>query len=150
MELAVLLGRPTDRFHCQKVTYGRLPFTLCHAAFITHGNRCIHVTEFWCLKPGFRHILSSNAHKCVFTNHVSSAASESEFDHANRIVSESGCASLYNVKVFKMSKLAMDCLLTLWSFQWVASLLRNRPWNQLHNFSVPRHEICWERTTLMH
>jgi len=44
----------------------------------------------WRLKLGFRLILSSNAHKCTrkvcFNRPCTLVASESEFDHANRIL----------------------------------------------------------------
>jgi len=67
---------------------------------------------FWRLN-GFRRILSSNAQKCTqkvsFYEPSTSAASESEFDHANRILRlKSSRVSLYNVKVIKMSRLAID------------------------------------------
>ena len=50
--------------------------------------RCIRVIGFWRPKLDYICIPSSNAPKCTrkarFINHVPSAASESEFDRANR------------------------------------------------------------------
>ena len=54
-------------------------------------------------------MLKSAPEKCVFTNHVPLAVSESEFDPVIRILRlKSSCASLYSVKVIKMSRLASD------------------------------------------
>jgi len=44
-----------------------------------------------------------------------SAVSESEFDHANRILRlRSRRASIYSAKIIKMPKVAIDCLLIAW------------------------------------
>ena len=65
--------------------------------------------------------------------------------------SESKRARLYSVKVIKTSWLAIYRLFILSMVaKRIASLLRNRPWNTLHNFFVLRHARCWERTTSMH
>jgi len=67
--------------------------------------------------------------KSAFLQPCTSAASESEFDHVNRIQClKSRRASLYPVKDIKMSWLAMDRLLVLESLQL---LLRNRLQNYL-------------------
>jgi len=53
-------------------------------------NRCIRMLGFWHLKRGFNHIVSFSAQECArkvcFYKPCTSAASESEFDHANRIL----------------------------------------------------------------
>ena len=63
------------------------------------------VINFWCLKPGFRRIPSSNVWKCArkvrFHNPCTSAASESEFDHANGFLSLNE-----GMLVFTVSRLA--------------------------------------------
>ena len=74
--------------------------------------------ECWRLKQGFRHILSSNARrracKVHFYKPPTLAAYESEFDHANIILHlKVGVSD--SVEVIKMSGLAIDCLLILWS-----------------------------------
>ena len=58
---------------------------------------------------------------------------------------ESRRASLYSVKVIKMSRLAIDRLFILWLLHVVASLLRKR----LHDIFVLRHAKQLERTTPM-
>ena len=60
--------------------------------------RCILVIDFWRLKPGFRCILSASDRKCE-----QNSAPESRRD------------SLYSVKIIKMSRLAINCLVILWS-----------------------------------
>ena len=49
------------------------------------------VIEFWLLKPGFRRVVSFNARKCArqvpfYKPFITSAASESEFNHTDRIL----------------------------------------------------------------
>jgi len=85
---------------------------------VYHGG--IRVIKFWCLKPGFGCILSFNARnwawKMRFYKPFTMAASESEFDHENRILClKSRRASLYSGKIIKMSWLANGRLLILWS-----------------------------------
>jgi len=82
--------------------------------------KCIRVIRFLHLKPGFRCILSSTVQKCAwkkrFYKPCTSAAPESEFDHAKRIPClKVGVLVLYSVKIIKMSRLAFDCLLIPWS-----------------------------------
>jgi len=75
--------------------------------------RCIRVIGLWHLKPGFRPILSSNAQKCTWKVHLykpfTSVASESQFNHANRIpYRKVGVIVSKSVKVIKMSRLSID------------------------------------------
>jgi len=57
--------------------------------------------------------------KVRFYKPCTSGASESESDHTNRILRlKSRRASLYSVKVIKMSWLAIDRLLILWSLRY--------------------------------
>jgi len=82
------------------------------------GNKCIRVLGFWRLKLGFRHIVSFSAEKCDlkvrFYKPCIMAASESEFDHANRILRlKVGVLVLYSVKIIKMSRLAINHFLIL-------------------------------------
>ena len=102
-------------------------------------NRHTRVIGFWHPKPGFRHTLSSTARKYAWKVHFykssTSAASESDFDHANRIL------RLSSVLVYIVSRL-LKCQAEL-------SLLQNRLWNQMHNFLVLRYGRRWERTTRM-
>jgi len=109
------------------------------------NNSYIRVIEFWRLKLGFTRILRFNTRKCAwkvyFYKPCTLAASESECDHAYRILhlKRRRASLLYSVKVIKMSRLAIDRLLIPrplhGSLPW--------PWNRLHNLSTLRR---WERT----
>jgi len=84
------------------------------------GYQVDRVISFWHLKPRVDHILSSNARECPcivgFYKPCTLAASESKFDHTNRILRlKSKRAGLYSIRVNKMSGLAIDRLLLLWS-----------------------------------
>jgi len=115
--------------------------------------RCIRVIEFWRLKPGFRRILSSNARKCTrkvrFYKPCTSAASESEFNHAKRILCLEVGVLVYSVRVIKMSRLTIDCVLILWSLH--GSLRCCETDREIYGttFLSLRHAIHWERTTPM-
>ena len=64
--------------------------------------------EFWRLKQGYRSTLSSSAwqcaKKCVFTNHVPRLRLKVNSITQTKTVHEIGRASLYSVKVIKVSR----------------------------------------------
>jgi len=66
-----------------------------------HHNRCIRVIGFWRLKPGFWCILTCTARKYArnvrFYKPCVSAASENEFNRANRILCLKGDVLVYTV-----------------------------------------------------
>jgi len=66
----------------------------------------------------FQMHFSFSAQKCArkvrFYKPCTSTASESEFDHANRILHLKVGASFYSIKVIKMSRLTIDRFLILW------------------------------------
>jgi len=97
-------------------------FTLCfhlHQATSYYQNPVHIIGVFASSGLGVR-IFSFTAQKCAWEVRVckscTSAVSESEFDHANRILAlKSRRTGLYSVMVIKMSRLAIDRLLILWS-----------------------------------
>ena len=81
--------------------------------FLTLYIRRIRALGFWPLKRGFRRIYSSSAQKCTqkvrFYKPCTSAASESKFDHANRIPCLKVGVLVHSVKVSQTSRLTTDC-----------------------------------------
>ena len=55
-------------------------------------------------------MVESAPEKCVFTNHVSSAAPESEFDHANRIPCQKVGVVVYIMSRLSVRKMASEIL----------------------------------------
>jgi len=78
------------------------------------------VLGFWRRKRGFRRIFSfllkSAPEKCIFTNHVPRLSLKVNWSREQNSVPESRRASLYSVKVIKMSRLTIDPFLILWLF----------------------------------
>jgi len=116
--------------------------------------RCIRALRFGHLKRGFRRFFSFSAQKCArkvrLYKSCTSAASESEFNHANRILSLKVGVLIYTVHGHQNVKANYRSLSYSMVALQVASLLRNRPWHRLHTFFVLRHARRWERTTPMY
>ena len=105
-------------------------------AAISIDIRRIRAIELWRLSPGF--IGDTNApEKCVFTNHLP------RLHLKVNSITKSRRASLYSVKVIKMSRVPIDRFFYSTVASRVVSLLRN-------NFSVLRRARCWKRTTPVH
>ena len=73
-----------------------------------------------------------------------SVASESEFNHTNRILCLKVGVLVYSVKVCKMSWLSTGCLFIPWCLALPCCYGK-----QTAQFSVLWHARCWERRTLM-
>jgi len=68
-------------------------------------------------------MLESAPEKCVFTNHVPRLRLKINLVTQTKFVSECGRVSLYNAKVIKMSRLAIDRLFILRSIMSVGKSL---------------------------
>ena len=126
---------------------------MCTTQLVDHREWRLNAIDALNLGNVTNRVLSSNAQKCIrkarFYKPSTSAASESEFDHAHHIQHpKSRCASLCSVKVIKMWRLAINHL--LFYSRFTGRFVVAKPWNRLHRFSVLRHVKHWERTTSMH
>ena len=107
------------------------------------------------LKPSFRRIFSSNARKCAWKvcsyKLCTSAASESEFDHPNKILGLKVVVLVYiQCQGYQNVKVSYHSLIYSMVASRVTSWLQNRPWNRLYNIFLLEHARHWERTTLVH
>jgi len=114
--------------------------------------RCIRVIEFWRLKLGFGRSLSSNARKiCFYQPCTFDCVWKGIWSREQNYVPESGRASLCSVKVIKMSRLAIDRLLILWSLHGSCRYCKTDCETDCRTFlamdvqDVVREQVRWAR-----